>query len=115
MPDAPLTFTQHPGSRDGVEILSLSGPFTLGNMFQLQRALQQINSHYLIFDISDVPYMDSAGLGLLVNTYVSAQKNGRQIVVVGTTPRIMTLFEMTKVDNLLKQYPTVEAAEAAAQ
>jgi anti-sigma B factor antagonist len=106
-----MTFTQRPGSRDGIEILSLSGPFTLGNMFQLQRALQEIRPPQLIFDISRVPYMDSAGLGLLVNFYVAAQKNGRKMAVVGATPRIMSLFEMTKVDSLLKLYPTVEDAE----
>jgi hypothetical protein len=33
------------------------------------------------------------------------------MAVVGATPRIMALFEMTKVDSLLKLYPTVEAAE----
>jgi anti-anti-sigma factor len=107
-----MSFTQRPGSRDGVQILSLSGPFTLGNMFQLQRELQQMHVPYLILDLTEVPYMDSAGLGLLVNTFVSAQKNGRKMAVAGATPRIMTLFEMTKLDNILPQYPTTEAAEA---
>jgi anti-anti-sigma factor len=114
MPDDPLSYTQRPGSRDGVEILSLSGPFTLGNMFQLQRDLQQINAPYVIFDIANVPYMDSAGLGLLVNSFVSAQKHGRKIAVAGASSRIMALFEMTKVDNLLPLYPTTEAAETGA-
>jgi anti-anti-sigma factor len=109
-----MTFTQRSGSRDGVEILSLSGPFTLGNMFQFQRVLQQTTPPYLIFDIAKVPYMDSAGLGLLVNAYVSAQKHGRKIAVAGAAPRIMALFEMTRVDNLLPLYPTAEAAEAGA-
>jgi anti-anti-sigma factor len=113
MPDAPMSFTQRPGSRDGTEILSLSGPFTLGNMFQLQRALQEIRPQYLIIDIAQVPYMDSAGLGLLVNFYVAAQKNGRKLAIAGATPRIMALFELTKVDGLLKLYPTVEDAEKA--
>jgi anti-anti-sigma factor len=113
MPDEPMTFAQRPGSRDGVEILSLTGPFTLGNMFGLQRALQDMKPPYLIFDISKVPYMDSAGLGLLVNFYVAAQKNGRKMAVTGTSPRIMTLFEMTKVDSILKIYPSVEDAEKA--
>ena len=108
-----MTFTQRPGSRDGIEILSLSGPFTLGNMFQLQRALQEIRPQYLVIDISQVPYMDSAGLGLLVNFYVAAQKNGRKLAIAGATPRIMALFELTKVDALLKLYPTIEEAEKA--
>lgn len=109
-----MTFTKRPGSRDGVEILSLSGPFTLGNIFEFQRALHEMRPPYLIFDIAQVPYMDSAGLGLLVNFYVAAQKNGRKMAVVGATPRLMALFEMTKVDSLLKLYPTVEDAERAA-
>lgn len=108
-----MSFTQRPGSREGVEILSLSGPFTLGNMFQLQHALQQITAKYLIFDVSNVPYMDSAGLGLLVNSFVSAQKHGRKMAVAGAAPRILALFEMTKVDSLLPLYPTAEAAEGA--
>ena len=109
-----MTFTKRPGSRDGVEILSLSGPFTLGNMFEFQRALHDMQPPYLIFDIAQVPYMDSAGLGLLVNFYVAAQKNGRKMAVAGATPRLLALFEMTKVDSLLKLYPTVEDAERAA-
>lgn len=109
-----MSFAQRPGTREGVEILSLSGPFTLGNMFSLQRALQQMHAQYLIFDLADVPYMDSAGLGLLINSYVSAQKNGRKIAVAGATPRIMALFEMTRVDNLLPLYPSTDAAEAGA-
>jgi len=113
MLNEPMTFTQRPGSREGVEILSLSGPFTLGNMFQFQRVLQEMRPPYLIFDITQVPYMDSAGLGLLVNFYVAAQKNGRKMAVVGATQRIVTLFQLTKVDSLLRVYPTVEDAEAA--
>ena len=73
-----MTFTQRAGSRDGIEILSLSGPFTLGNMFEFHRALQEMRPRYLIFDISQVPYMDSAGLGVLVNFYVAAQKQRSQ-------------------------------------
>lgn len=114
MPDEAMTYTLRPGSRDGVEILSISGPFTLGNMFEFQRALQEMKPTYLIFDISQVPYMDSAGLGLLVNFYVASQKHGRKMAVAGATSRIVTLFEMTKVDSLLKLYPTVEDAEKAA-
>lgn len=108
-----MTYSRRPGSRQGIEILSLAGPFTLGNMFQFQRDLQEIHPPFLIFDITQVPYMDSAGLGLLVNFYVSAQKNGRRMAVAGASPRIKTLFEMTRVDGLLRLFPSIEQAEAA--
>lgn len=114
MTDAPMTYSRRPGSREGVEILTLAGPFTLNNLFQFQRDLQEIKPAFLILDIAQVPYMDSAGLGLVVNFYVSAQKNGRRIAVAGATSRVTTLFQMTKVDSLIKLYPTVAEAEASA-
>jgi hypothetical protein len=36
------------------------------------------------------------------------------MAVAGAAPRIMALFEMTKVDSLLRLYPTVDDAEKAA-
>ncbi len=66
----------------------------------------------LIVDLSDSPYMDSAGLGLLMNYYVSAQNHGRKILLARVNERIEALLELTKVDGILKSYPTVEAAEA---
>jgi anti-sigma B factor antagonist len=113
MADAPLTYSRRPGSREGVEILSLVGPFTLNNIFQFQHDLQEMRPPFLIFDFAQVPYMDSAGLGLLVNFYISAQKNGRRTAIAGATPRVSTVFEMTRVDGLLRLYPTVQEAEAA--
>jgi anti-sigma B factor antagonist len=109
-----MTYSRRPGSRDGIEILSLTGPFTLNNMFQFQRDLQEMRPPCLIFDLAQVQYMDSAGLGLLVNFYASAQKAGRRMAVAGATPRVKTLFEMTRVDGLLRLFPTVAEAEAAA-
>lgn len=114
MTDQPMTYSRRPGSREGVEVLSLTGPLTLHNIFQLQRDLHEIKPAFLIFDLAQVPYMDSAGLGLLMNFYISAQKNGRRMAVAGATPRVKTVFEMTRVDSLLKLYPTVDEAEAVA-
>ena len=67
----------------------------------------------LIVDLSDSPYMDSAGLGLLMNYYVSAQNHGRKILLASVNERIKALLELTKVDGILQSYPTVEAAEAS--
>lgn len=108
-----MTYSHGPANRDGVEVLSLVGPFTLNNLFHFQRDLQEIRPPYLIFDITHVPYMDSAALGLLVNFYVSAQKHGRKMAITGTNPRVLTLFQMTKLDGLFRLYATVEEAEAA--
>ena len=112
MPNDTMTFTYTPGQREGVMILKLDGPLTLSTMFSFQGEFRAMTPPLLIVDLAGTPYMDSAGLGVLMNAYVSANTHGRQLLLAATNDRIKALLELTKVDALLKSYPTVEEAEA---
>ena len=109
MHDKELTYTSLNGPAEGQLILQLDGPVTLSNLFGFQDFLRSLKPSTLIIDMTNVPYMDSAGLGLLLNYYVSAEKAQRQLALVGVSERIMTLFEVTKVDTVLTIFPTLEA------
>jgi anti-anti-sigma factor len=113
MSDQPLTYTTSDGKKEGTTILALEGPLTLSNMFAFQGTFRAMKPLCLILDMSAVPYMDSAGLGLLTNYFVSAQDEGRSFLLACVNDRILTLFQITKVDQVLKMYPSVEAAEFA--
>lgn len=113
--DAPLTYEQKQGSTADTLVYVLTGPLTLRNMFDLQSALRGAPAPKLvIFDITAVPYMDSAGMGLIMNHYVHCQTRGARLVVAGANSRVLDLFNVTKVDTVLPLKPTVEAAEASA-
>jgi anti-anti-sigma factor len=114
MRDAPLAVTAKNGLHEGTTILVLQGPLTLQNSFDFQNDLAQHKPPVLIIDLTESPYMDSAGLGLLMNCYVSAEKNGRKLLLAGTNQRIQALLEMTRVHLILKNYATAEDAEASA-
>lgn len=109
-----MSYTVTDGAKEGVLILALDGPFTLGNMFKLQSEMRSLTPPCLIMDLSAVPYMDSAGLGVIMNYFVSAQSHGRKLILTGVSDRIRALFEMTKVDGVLKISDSVPAAEAQA-
>jgi anti-anti-sigma factor len=109
-----LSYATSAGAKEGTVILTLEGPFTLGNMFQLQGELRSLKPACLIMDMSGVPYMDSAGLGVVMNYFVSAQSAGRTVILVGVNERVKALMEMTKVDSVLKMVDSVEAAQALA-
>ena len=114
MPDAPLTYTIEPGSAPGTTIIALSGPFTLSNLFAFQHELRATQAPLLILDLSGVPYMDSAGLGVLMNAYVSAEHAHRAFRLAGVSERLLALLQMTRVDQVLSIHPSVQAAEASA-
>src|SRR5450631_3130446 len=107
-----LVYSTADGAKAGTVILTLEGPFTLGNMFQLQSELRALHPPCLIMDMSSVPYMDSAGLGVIMNYCVAAQSAGRTFFLVGVNERIRSLLEMTKVDSVLRMYDSVDAAQA---
>ena len=109
-----LEYTSSDGAKEGTVILTLDGPFTLGNMFQLQAELRTLHPACLIMDMTAVPNMDSAGLGVIMNYFVAAQGGGRKFLLAGVNERVRSLFEMTKVDSLLRMVDSVETAQAQA-
>ena len=107
----PLTLESVPGQAAGSRILRLSGPLTLSGLFDFQSTLRNDPPPALILDLTGVPYMDSAGMGAIINYFVSCQRAGRRMVVAGVNGRVLELFRMTKVDNLLTIVDTVSDAE----
>jgi len=63
MPEQPLHIEDLPGSRAGIRVLRLVGPLTLLNVFGFQSQVRADDSHALILDFTNVPLVDSAGIG----------------------------------------------------
>jgi anti-sigma B factor antagonist len=114
MAEQPLHIEDLRGSREGIRILRLSGPLTLLNLFGFQSKLREDKSRALILDFTDVPLADSAGIGALVGAYVTRQKDGRSLGLVGVNQRIHNALEVTRVENFFRFYGTVAEAEQAA-
>ena len=113
MRDEPLIHSYSKGQKDGTMVLKLAGPLTISTMFGFQDEFRAMTPQVLIIDFSETPYMDSAGLGLMMNYFVSAQDHGRKLLLAGVNERVVELFKMTRVQGMLTSFPTVEAAEAS--
>jgi anti-sigma B factor antagonist len=113
--DGPLTLDRKEGKSSDTKIFCLTGPLTLRNLFELQSELRGTPPTPLtIIDLAGVPYMDSAGMGLLMNQYVRCQTRGVKLIVSGANNRVMDLFKVTKVDTVLPLAASVEEAETDA-
>ena len=98
----------------GAVVLRLHGPLLLGNFFPLQTTVRADDSSVLIIDVSDMPYIDSAGIGCLVGAHVSRENSGRKLFIVGANDRLLTSLKVTRVDQLFVLVPTVQQAIAQA-
>ncbi|HKM46504.1 MAG TPA: STAS domain-containing protein [Terriglobales bacterium] len=114
MPEQPLHIEDLPGSREGIRILRLAGPLTLGNVFGFQSKVRADSSRALILDFNGVPLADSAGIGALVGAYVTRQEEGRSLGLVGVNQRIHQALEVIRVESFFRFFGTVAEAEQRA-
>jgi anti-sigma B factor antagonist len=91
-------------------VLSLHGPLTLENVPPFLNAVRRENTPTMILEMSDVPYMDSSGLGSLVSAYTSCMKSGRRVALTGVTPRVLKVFEITKTEPIFLMFATLDDA-----
>jgi anti-sigma B factor antagonist len=104
--------TQAPSA--GTRILKLIGPLTLQTIFAFREQLRSEETPLTIVDLSQTPYMDSAGMGELINFYVHSQKNGRRLIVAAPNYRVIELFRLTRVDSLITIAASLEEAQSLA-
>ncbi|HEX3819366.1 MAG TPA: STAS domain-containing protein [Candidatus Sulfotelmatobacter sp.] len=111
MPQEPLHIEDLSGTSDGQRIIRLSGPVTIFNFFDFQSMVRADTSQRLILDLSQVPYIDSAGIGALVGAYVNHQKDGRSLALVGVTKRVRDALHVTRVEQFFQLFDTQSAAQ----
>lgn len=67
----------------------------------------------LMIDLSDVPFMDSAGLGALIGGIRRARENEGDVVVLCSRPTLTRLLHTTGFDRIVPVTETLEEAEGA--
>jgi len=121
---SPFTIERSEGKTSATVIFRFHGPFTAGDMygsltpFALRNLLDFQSTGddgppaLNILDLTDVPYMDSAGLGMIVQHFVRCKSKGVRLIAAGAGSRVLDLFTLAKVDGLIPTAVTVEEAEA---
>jgi anti-sigma B factor antagonist len=108
-----MEITREPSQTPDVTVFKLKGPFVLGTMFDLQAAFREPAVKGVIIDLSAVPYIDSAGLGVLLGQWSHTQRGGHKYALVGMSPRVLTIFQITHTDTVLPIFATQAEAEAS--
>ncbi len=97
-----------------IVVLELTGKVTLGRESQrlegLVKELLQQNVRKLVFDLSAVDYIDSAGMGVVAYCFGAMKEAGGEFRVAGAAGKVQNLFKITRLDTILPFFPTVAAA-----
>ena len=85
-----------------VVIVDVSGKITLGDGGDVElkdkmRSLLEQGHKHLLLNLGDVSYVDSAGLGEIVQAYATVTKGGGKLKLLNVTKRIKDLLSITKL------------------
>lgn len=107
---------------EGVGIISARGEVDLSTADTLRAEIDDVfaaGRRRVIVDLTDVEFIDSAGLGVLAGSHKKAEDAGIGFAVVTARQAILRPLEITKLVNVLTVVPTLDAAlgdaEGAAQ
>ncbi len=100
-----------------VTILDISGHVTLNDgadqiRDKVKAVLAEGKRHVLI-NLGQVSYMDSAGLGELVQAYSTVSKQGGALKLVSPTKRLKDLLVITKLITVFDSYDDEASAVAS--
>lgn len=101
----------------GVTVLDLDGRIVLGeesNAFRERvKGLLANNHKKIVLNMSNVSYIDSAGLGTLVATFHSARSQGGTLKLCNLGAKFKEVLQVTKLMTVFDVYDNDTAAVAS--
>ena len=99
---------------DGYGLCQPAGELDAYTVAQSREALTDLaGESYVLVDLSDVPFMDSAGLGALIGGIRRARENDGDVAVACNRPALTRLLHTTGFARIVPVRETIEAAALA--
>jgi anti-sigma B factor antagonist len=103
--------------RDTAHILHMQGRLTLGTeVVAFRDTVEKLTGDQpvtVIVDFSEVPYIDSAGIGELVAAYTRITSRGGRMALAALPKRVRDLLQITKLYTVFEVFDTVGDAVRA--
>ena len=96
-----------------IPVLQLSGELDLNSVPDVRRAIRGLIDEGLvnfIINLTNLDFIDSSGLGVLVGGLARVREKQGEIKIVCANKRILRIFEMTRLTLLFELYADDEAA-----
>lgn len=97
--------------------LDLKGKFIKGQGgFQLQMLVDKVLSagtSKILLNLTEVPIIDSMGIGEIVRAYKKVRESGGTLKLVGVTDRVYGALKVTQLLELIESFPNEDEAVAS--
>jgi len=111
MQPAKLDIAQEPSTK-GILVARLTGKLSLETVNAFLQETRAITAEKVVLDMSGVTYLDSAGVGALVQLFVHRRSQTKKLAVAALTMQGSAVLQVAGLTKLLPAFPTVEEASA---
>jgi anti-sigma B factor antagonist len=112
MPMYKLDVLKLPASTENIAIFQLKGKLSLETVNEFLPASRAETAKNVVLDMSEVNFLDSAGIGSLVSLFVSRRNQGKTFSLAALGPQAQAVVTVAGLQNLLSIYKTVDEAVA---
>ncbi len=77
---------------------------------QVNELLENYKRKYLIFDLTNLKYINSEGIGFVVSTHVHLVKKTQSLIVCGMRPNVEEVFAAMGLPKLFQVFKTISEA-----
>jgi anti-sigma B factor antagonist len=106
-------------AHDGVQIVSPAGEIDVFTTERLKGALHDAEStcgrHDLIVDLTEVSFLDSTGIGVLVGALRRRREQDATLHLVTDRESILKILSITNLDTVFAVHPDLQTALGAAK
>ena len=103
-------------SEPGVAIIDLQGEINAFAEEALTTAYtqaEQANPAAIVLNFSQVDYINSTGIALIVGILAQARRSTRRILAYGLSPHYVEIFEITRLADFMHLFPDESSALSA--
>jgi anti-sigma B factor antagonist len=72
-------------------------------------------AHNILINFSDLQYMNSSGIGLLVTLLIRVRRQNQRLMAFGLNDHYRQIFELTRLNEAIAIYDTEDEALKAAK
>src|SRR6516162_1553121 len=109
MPTVKLDIVQQPAS-NGALVAHLVGKLSVETVNSFLQESRAFTDEKLVLDMSGVSYVDSAGVGALVQLFVHRRSQSKKLAVAALTTQRSAVLQVAGLTKLLPTFPTVAEA-----
>jgi anti-sigma B factor antagonist len=98
---------------DGVAVVVPKGRLNMVAARGLKEALVGLvgdGRTRIVVDLAETSFLDSSGLGALIGGLKTARQAGGDLRIARPTPEVLTVFQLTNMDKVLRPRPDVDSA-----